>query len=230
MNFFSKKKKYNEEIIIQEPENISLNETYKRDHTFKYDKSWENKSFLAAIDILDVKSILYSQINQPIALKNGYAGYLQICEVYGRDVQVMSEEEQQEIIWGYTQWLSSLDFDITEQTTTLPTDTSPQVAEWMRILQTIRKDILSPDLSFRQKKQLEQRQFITTLNIVVEEVVGQSQYNTEFFVWIFGDTLQDLNKNTSLAFSASNNFQIHNISSDKKEMIIKQYYNYNEKG
>ena len=87
---------------------------------------------------------------------------------------------------------------------------------------------LLDDSDDRKRLQLNQRHDILVQNIIKQEVVADRQYNTEFFIWIFGDSLEELENNVRTAQEASFSFTPHFVSVEKKEQILKQYYNYNE--
>lgn len=198
------------------------------DFKYKYDADWENKEFLDIVKIVAPKAILYGVQNNPIALANGYSGYLQIMEVYGKDIAALSDNERDGAILSFTQWLSGTPFDTQIQSTTLPTNTRIQIEELVRIQEQVRYDLLDPDLTDKERWQLNQRADILATHILQLEVVAAVQYNTEFFIWIFGDTLEELESYTRLASSVSYGFRPHVVSVSKKDQILKQYYNYNE--
>ncbi|WNU96025.1 hypothetical protein [Streptococcus sp. DTU_2020_1000888_1_SI_GRL_NUU_041A] len=220
--------KKNKSTEIGQPKTAQLNLDEHQGFKFEYDKDWEKKEFLSTVEEIDVKKILHSVRNQPIELANGYSGYLQIMEIYGNDIASLSNQEQAEVIAGYTQWLAGTPFDFGLQTTTLPTNTREQIEDLIRILNDVRNELGLTVLDERKRMQLRQRQDILIQNIVKLEIVAARQYNTEFFVWIFGDTLEELENNTRIAQEASYLFTPHIVSVEKKEQILKQYYNYNE--
>lgn len=195
---------------------------------FDYDKNWENKAFRDVVSLLDVKAILHNVPGQPIALSNGYAGYLQILEVYGKDVGTLSDEEQDQAILSFTKWLSGMNFDFAEQTTTLPTDTRKQQQNILKVLTDLRYRLDSGRLSEKERVQLTRRTDILLHNLMILEIVGNEQYNTEFFIWILADTLPELESRVKTALTLTSGFVPHVVSANKKEMILKQYYNSNE--
>ncbi len=81
----------------------------------------------------------------------------------------------------------------------------------------------------RKKAQLEYRREILIHNIIVDEIVGREQYNTEFFIWIYGNSLQELESYVNLSNTLSIGFRPSPISVEKKEQILKQYNNLNER-
>lgn len=228
-NKLFKNKKESSDLPSDSPKMVKLNlKDNIVDFKFNYDKEWEDKDFLDVVEIMSVKSILYSVRNQPIVLSNGYSGYMQILEVYGKDLSSLSDYERTMAIVSFTQWLAGTTFDVTFQTTTLPTDTKQQITELARVLEEVEYALLNPKLSAQQKFRLNQRRDILRQNIITEEVVAMQQYNTEFFVWIFADTLEELADYTRTAQSISYGFQPHVVDAKKKEQILTQFYNYND--
>ena len=145
-----------------------------------------------------------------------------------KDIAALSDNERDGAILSFTQWLSGTPFDTQIQSTTLPTNTRIQIEELVRIQEQVRYDLLDPDLTDKERWQLNQRADILATHILQLEVVAAVQYNTEFFIWIFGDTLEELESYTRLASSVSYGFRPHVVSVSKKDQILKQYYNYNE--
>lgn len=218
---FTKKSKEDlMEIILED----TVNNTFDYSQTnVKY-----SKELRYVVDLIDIKAILYGIVDQPIALKNGYANYFQILEVYGKDIVSLSESERLTTIAQYTQWLSGTMFDFNIHVTRLPTNTQTQIDELSRTLENVRYELLNPNLPERQRYQLQQRQDVLVSNIIQLEIVAAFQYNTEFFIWVFGDTLDELNSNVRVAQTLSTGFVPHHITVEKKESILKQYFNYNE--
>ncbi|MFR2308003.1 MAG: hypothetical protein ACLS6Y_08240 [Streptococcus salivarius] len=93
-------------------ESIDLGERAGEEFVYVPLNKKKRKDFLDTVAITDVKSILYGYPNQPIRLANGYSGYVQIFEVFGQDIQAMSNEEQAAIKVGFTLFLSGTAFDM----------------------------------------------------------------------------------------------------------------------
>ena len=222
-----RKKKKKDKTEAEEQGSLSLVEGGHKPR-YKYDKHWENRDFLDIVRRLNYKAILFNIPGAPIALSNGY-GFIQILEIKGKDVEVLSISEQIDTISSYIQYLSGAIFDFTEQTTTLPTDTTTQIAEKRMILDTVVQQLLNPHLEERKKAQLEYRRDILIHNIIIDEIVGREQYNTEFFIWIYGRSLQELESYVNLSNSLSIGFRPRPISIEKKEQILKQYNNLKER-
>ena len=203
----------------------------------------KRRDFLDTVAISDVKSILYGYPNQPIRLANGYSGYVQIFEVFGQDIQAMSNEEQAAVKVGFTLFLSGTTFDMMLQTTKLPTDVSSQSNEFLRLLDEVKQEQNAPELIIndgddldtiankeRLIYQLRQREDILKTKYLVQQVVAINQQNIEFFIWVFGDTLAEIDSNTrtTLTIASSHGFAPKVVSVEKKEELLTQYYNFNE--
>lgn len=225
LNPFKKKDKV---TPVQEKGSLNLvadNQTPRH----KYDKNWENRVFLDTVKASNIKSILTNVGGAPIALSNGF-GYMQILGVQGKDVFTSSPAEQVEFINGYKQWLDAIDFDVTEITTRLPTDTRTQILELKRKLEIVIPQLLLPDLDERVRVQLEMRRDGLTNSIKVLEIVEREHFNTEFFIAFYGRTLEELNYKTRVALSASTTFKPKMIYVEKKEQLITTLYDPNRNG
>ena len=141
-----------------------------------------------------------------------------------------SPAEQVEFINGYKQWLDAIDFDVTEITTRLPTDTRTQILELKRKLEIVIPQLLLPDLDERVRVQLEMRRDGLTNSIKVLEIVEREHFNTEFFIAFYGRTLEELNYKTRVALSASTTFKPKMIYVEKKEQLITTLYDPNRNG
>lgn len=127
-------------------ESIDLGERAGEEFVYVPLNKKKRKDFLDTVAITDVKSILYGYPNQPIRLANPYSGYVQIFEVFGQDIQAMSNEEQAAIQLGFTLFLSGTTFDMMIQTTKLPTDVSSQSNEFLRLLDEVKQEQNAPEL------------------------------------------------------------------------------------
>lgn len=221
-------KKKNKAMPVQEKGSLNLvadNQTPR----YKYDKNWENRVFLDTVKASNIKSILTNVGGAPIALSNGF-GYMQILGVQGKDVLTSSPAEQVEFINGYKQWLDAIDFDFTEITTRLPTDTRTQILELKHKLEIVIPELLLPNLDERVRVQLEVRRDGLINSIKVLEIVEREHFNTEFFIAFYGRTLEELNYKTRVALSASTTFKPKMISVEKKEQLITTLYDPNRNG
>ena len=180
--------------------------------------------------MLDTKAILNNVKGQPIALENGYSGYLQIMEVRGKDLNSLSDNERQRTIQNFRKWNSEITFDYMFESTTLPTDTSEQIIESRRILNEVRREMSKTGISENRMEQLKDRESILMQNILSEEAVEQELYNAVFLIWLYGDTIEDLHRQVRKAQTSGNgDFVPVIVSASKKEQILKQYNNQNEK-
>lgn len=224
-------------------ESIDLGERAGEEFVYVPLNKKKRRDFLDTVAISDVKSILYGYPNQPIRLANGYSGYVQIFEVFGQDIQAMSNEEQAAIKVGFTLFLSGTTFDMMIQTTKLPTDVSSQSNEFLRLLDEVKQEQNAPELIIndgddigtiarkeRLVYQLRQREDILITKYLVQQVVAINQPNIEFFIWVFGDTLAEIDSNTrtTLTIASSHGFTPKVVSVEKKEELLTQYYNFNE--
>ncbi|KXT83144.1 hypothetical protein ACVRXQ_06595 [Streptococcus panodentis] len=201
------------------------------ENQFTYDtKEFENRDFLSTVELLDTKAILSNVKGQPIALENGYSGYLQIMEVRGKDLNSLSDNERQRTIQNFRKWNSEITFDYLFESTTLPTDTSEQIIESRRILNEVRREMSKTGISENRMEQLKDRESILMQNILSEEAVEQELYNAEFLIWLYGDTIEELHRQVRKAQTSGNgDFVPVIVSANKKEQILKQYNNQNEK-
>ncbi|QGU81743.1 hypothetical protein BSR19_11500 (plasmid) [Streptococcus salivarius] len=224
-------------------ESIDLGERAGEEFVYVPLNKKKRRDFLDTVAIADVKSILYGYPNQPIRLANGYSGYVQIFEVFGQDIQAMSNEEQAAVKVGFTLFLSGTTFDMMLQTTKLPTDVSSQSNEFLRLLDEVKQEQNAPELIIndgddldtiankeRLIYQLRQREDILKTKYLVQQVVAINQQNIEFFIWVFGDTLAEIDSNTrtTLTIASSHGFAPKVVSVEKKEELLTQYYNFND--
>ena len=224
-------------------ESIDLGERAGEEFVYVPLNKKKRRDFLDTVAISDVKSILYGYPNQPIRLANGYSGYVQIFEVFGQDIQAMSNEEQAAVKVGFTLFLSGTTFDMMLQTTKLPTDVSSQSNEFLRLLDEVKQEQNAPELIIndgddldtiankeRLIYQLRQREDILKTKYLVQQVVAINQQNIEFFIWVFGDTLAEIDSNTrtTLTIASSHGFAPKVVSVEKKEELLTQYYNFND--
>ena len=239
----SKQAKKKEKKTKTKFESIDLGERAGEEFVYVPLNKKKRKDFLDTVAISDVKSILYGYPNQPIRLANPYSGYVQIFEVFGQDIQAMSNEEQAAIQLGFTLFLSGTTFDMMIQTTKLPTDVSSQSNEFLRLLDEVKQEQNAPELitkdgddidtisrKERRVYQLRQREDILKTKYLVQQVIAVNQQNIEFFIWVFGDTLSEIDSNTrsTLTIASSHGFAPKVVSVEKKEELLTQYYNFND--
>ncbi|KLL92875.1 hypothetical protein [Streptococcus agalactiae] len=194
------------------------------------DKKKEKQEYFdlnSCVELLDVKSII----------DNGQAyiqlvdyGYLQLMEIPGKDLGSLSYNEIRRTIDNFEKWLTDFNTDIQIETTTLPTNTDSQIMDLRHHLSLVRQEKakLLPDS--RRYLQLMDRENWLRNEIQVEENIQQEIYNTEFILWLFAPTTTELDDLVRKAKSYGNNdFVPRDITRIKKEQIIKQFNNMNEK-
>lgn len=181
----------------------------------------------SCVELLDVKSIID---NSQAYIQLVDYGYLQFMEIPGKDLGSLSYNEIRRTLDNFEKWLSDFNTDVQVQVTTLPTNTTSQITDLRHHLSQVRqsKARLLPDS--RPYLQLQDREVWLLNHIQIEENIQQEIYNTEFILWLFAPTTTDLDDLVRKAKSYGNNdFVPQDITRAKKEQIIKQYNNMNEK-
>ncbi|MVX58963.1 hypothetical protein E5983_04790 [Streptococcus danieliae] len=181
----------------------------------------------SSVALLDVKRIID---NRQSYIELVDHGYLQLMEIPGKDLGSLSYNEIRRTIENFEKWLSSFNTNIQIETTTLPTNTDTQMIDLRHHLSLVREEKakLSPDS--RRYAQLDDRELWLRNELQVEESIQQEIYNTEFILWLFADTTSDLDELVRKAKSYGNgDFVPQEITRIKKEQILKQYNNMNEK-
>lgn len=181
----------------------------------------------SCVELLDVKSIID---NSQAYIQLVDYGYLQFMEIPGKDLGSLSYNEIRRTLDNFEKWLSDFNTDIQVQVTTLPTNTTSQITDLRHHLSQVRqsKARLLPDS--RSYLQLQDREVWLLNHIQIEENIQQEIYNTEFILWLFAPTTTELDDLVRKAKSYGNNdFVPQDITRAKKEQIIKQYNNMNEK-
>ena len=181
----------------------------------------------SCVDLLDVKSIID---NRQAYIQLVDYGYLQLMEIPGKDLGSLSYNEIRRTIDNFEKWLTDFNTDIQIETTTLPTNTDTQMMDLRHHLSLVRQEKakLLPDS--RRYLQLHDREMILINELQVEESIQQEIYNTEFILWLFAPTTSELDDLVRKAKSYGNNdFVPQEITRIKKEQIMKQFNNMNEK-
>ncbi|MDO4667065.1 MAG: hypothetical protein Q4A90_04425 [Streptococcus sp.] len=181
----------------------------------------------SCVELLDVKSIID---NRQAYIQLVDYGYLQLMEIPGKDLGSLSYNEIRRTIDNFEKWLTDFNTDIQIETTTLPTNTDTQMMDLRHHLSLVRQEKakLLPDS--RRYLQLLDREMILRQELQVEESIQQEIYNTEFILWLFAPTTSELDDLVRKAKSYGNNdFVPQDITRIKKEQIIKQFNNMNEK-
>ncbi|MFC3928853.1 hypothetical protein ACVR05_04745 [Streptococcus caprae] len=194
------------------------------------DKKKEKQEYFdlnSCVELLDVKSIID---NRQAYIQLVDYGYLQLMEIPGKDLGSLSYNEIRRTIDNFEKWLTDFNTDIQIETTTLPTNTDSQIMDLRHHLSLVRQEkaTLLPD-SRRYLQLLDRENWIRN-EIQVEENIQQEIYNTEFILWLFAPTTTELDDLVRKAKSYGNNdFVPRDITRIKKEQIIKQFNNMNEK-
>lgn len=194
------------------------------------DKKKEKQEYFdlnSCVELLDVKSIID---NRQAYIQLVDYGYLQLMEIPGKDLGSLSYNEIRRTIDNFEKWLTDFNTDIQIETTTLPTNTDSQIMDLRHHLSLVRQEKakLLPDS--RRYLQLMDRENWLKNEIQVEENIQQEIYNTEFILWLFAPTTTELDDLVRKAKSYGNNdFVPRDITRIKKEQIIKQFNNMNEK-
>ncbi|GAA0059481.1 hypothetical protein QLT07_06060 [Streptococcus equi subsp. zooepidemicus] len=202
----------------------------KRSLGRKQDKKKGNQEYFdlhSCVELLDVKAIID---NRQAYIQLVDYGYLQLMEIPGKDLGSLSYNEIRRTIDNFEKWLTDFNTDIQIETTTLPTNTDTQIMDLRHHLSLVRQEMakLLPDS--RRYKQLHDRELLLRNDIQVEESIQQEIYNTEFILWLFAPTTTELDELVRKAKSYGNNdFVPQEITKVKKEQIIKQFNNMNEK-
>lgn len=182
----------------------------------------------SCVELLDVKSIID---NHQAYIQLVDYGYLQLMEILGKDLGSLSYNEIRHTIDNFEKWLTDFNTDIQIETTILPTNTDTQIMDLRHHLSLVRQEKakLLPDS--RRYMQLGDREMLLRNEIQVEESIQQEIYNTEFILWLFAPTTTELDDLVCKAKSYSNNdFVLQELTRVKKEQILKQFNNMNEKG
>ena len=194
------------------------------------DKKKEKQEYFdlnSCVELLDVKSIID---NRQAYIQLVDYGYLQLMEIPGKDLGSLSYNEIRRTIDNFEKWLTDFNTDIQIETTTLPTNTDSQIMDLRHHLSLVRQEKakLLPDS--RRYLQLMDRENWLRNEIQVEENIQQEIYNTESILWLFAPTTTELDDLVRKAKSYGNNdFVPRDITRIKKEQIIKQFNNMNEK-
>ncbi|MBF0786937.1 hypothetical protein IR123_03320 [Streptococcus sp. 19428wC2_LYSM12] len=196
----------------------------------KQESKKDNQAYFdlhSCVELLDVKSIID---NRQAYIQLVDYGYLQLMEIPGKDLGSLSYNEIRRTIDNFEKWLTDFNTDIQIETTTLPTNTDTQIMDLRHHLSLVRQEKakLLPDS--RRYLQLLDRERILRQELQVEESIQQEIYNTEFILWLFAPTTSELDDLVRKAKSYGNNdFVPQDITRIKKEQILKQFNNMNEK-
>ncbi|SDL75987.1 hypothetical protein [Streptococcus equinus] len=181
----------------------------------------------SSVELLDVKNIIN---NHKAYIELVDYGYLQLMEISGKDLGSLSYNEVNRTLDNFEKWITDFNTNVQIEVTTLPTDTTTQIADLRHHLSLVRQEKAKLFPTSRRYRQLEDRERLLHNNMQVEESIQQEIYNTEFILWLFAPTTSELDELVRKAKTYGNNdFVPQEISREKKEQILKQYNNMNEK-
>lgn len=217
-------------IIELESSNSSRFKRFKEQEFEYVPDEYIDDDFLTTADLMDAVAIVTHEKGHPIRIDNKYSRYMQILEVEGQDLGALSDEEQDRVVFNFTNFLIRYPYSLTFESTTLPTNTASQYGESNRIYREIVSQMSNPNIPTRIFRQLQDRLKILQNNMNMQEEVARILYNAEFLIIIHGDTPSELDKLVRACYSAgSAGFQPRIVSDKKKKQIIKQYNNPNER-
>ena len=181
----------------------------------------------SSVELLDVKRIIN---NHKAYIELIDDGYLQLMEISGKDLGSLSYNEIQRTLDNFEKWITDFNTNVQIEVTTLPTDTTTQIADLRHYLSLVRQEKAKLSPTSRRYQQLADREGLLINDLQVEESIQQEIYNTEFILWLFAPTTSEMDELVRKAKTYGNNdFVPQDISVAKKEQIIKQYNNMNEK-
>ena len=181
----------------------------------------------SAVELIDVKNIIN---NHKAYIELVDYGYLQLMEISGKDLGSLSYNEVNRTLDNFEKWITDFNTNVQIEVTTLPTDTTTQIADLRHHLSLVRQEKAKLSPTSRRYYQLEDRERLLHNNMQVEESIQQEIYNTEFILWLFAPSTSEMDELVRKAKTYGNNdFVPQDISLAKKEQIIKQYNNMNEK-
>jgi len=181
----------------------------------------------SAVELLDVKNIIN---NHKAYIELVDYGYLQLMEISGKDLGSLSYNEVNRTLDNFEKWITDFNTNVQIEVTTLPTDTTTQIADLRHHLSLVHQEKAKLSPTSRRYGQLEDREQLLHNNMQVEESIQQEIYNTEFILWLFAPSTFEMDELVRKAkIYGNNDFVPQDISVAKKEQIIKQYNNMNEK-
>lgn len=181
----------------------------------------------SAVELINVKNIIN---NHKAYIELVDYGYLQLMEISGKDLGSLSYNEVNRTLDNFEKWITDFNTNVQIEVTTLPTDTTTQIADLRHHLSLVRQEKAKLSPTSRRYYQLEDRERLLHNNMQVEESIQQEIYNTEFILWLFAPSTSEMDELVRKAKTYGNNdFVPQDISVAKKEQIIKQYNNMNEK-
>lgn len=192
----------------------------------KYKDEKDYSDVLTTIELLPFKRLM-SNRQEYLELKDDC--YMEILEIHGKDLSSLGNGEVQRTLLNYYAWLTDFNSDYTIYVTTLPTDTTNQINNLKHSLNKVREEMKEKH-NERFYRQLQDREMILLNNIQIEEQIKEEIYNVEFFLFLFGNTAQELDELTRKAKTYGNgDFNPYPIPGSKKIQILKQYNSMNDK-
>ena len=187
----------------------------------------DRSDFIEWLKIAPYKKIMDNR-GRYIELAND-RGYLQLLEIQGQDILNLGHEEQQITLLNYHNWLIQFQYDLEIYSTKLPTDTTRQVRYLTSCLNRTKAKLKKTN-NQRVRAQLQDQKQILEQNIKTELMIQKQIYNSEFILFLYGKTVRELDDLVSKAMSYGNqDFVPKVISRSKKEQILEQINNMNEK-
>ena len=206
--------------LITEPKKAKTKESWFKRHK-------EKNEFISWLKIAPYKRIIDNK-GQYIELADD-RGYMQIFEIPGKDIDGLGEEEKQNTLVNYNTWLVQFQYGFSFYLTKLPTNTQKQI-EYLQLCLYRNKQDLKKTSNPRIKAQLQDKIAILESNIQTEKQIQKEIYNSEFLLFLFGRSIKELDDITYKATSYGNmDFIPKVVTKDKKEQILEQFNNMNEK-
>ena len=187
----------------------------------------ERSDFIEWLKIAPYKKIMDNR-GRYIELAND-RGYLQLLEIQGKDILNLGHEEQQITLLNYHNWLIQFQYDLEIYSTKLTTYNTRKVIYLTSCLNRTKAKLKKTN-NQRIRAQLQDQKQILEQNIKTELMIQKQIYNSEFILFLYGKTVKELDDLVSKAMSYGNqDFVPKVISRSKKEQILEQINNMNEK-
>lgn len=158
--------------------------------------------------------IPYRRIEEnAIHMEDGY--YLDIMQIQTRDIYAMNETDLNILMLSETKMLRSYTETYKELALNFPANMEKQRQYWLK-----------------KKEETTNPLFLTYINRKLFEFdfIESERTNKEFFIFIYGKSLEELEKNKSLMVRArQNSFPLLPLSSEKKEDVLFMLNNQNTK-
>lgn len=189
-------------------------------------KELEPQDLYSCVEQLPYKRILKNS-QEPLELEE--YGYMQLLEIKGKDIYSMGKAEVDRTLINFYEWLTDFSPDFEIYTTTLPTETTNQTNNMKKHLNDCRQEMKTVKTERHYLQLLDKEAYLLN-SIHNEELIRTQIYNTEFILLLFGQTAKELDDIVNKAKSYGNNeFVPEDLSIEKKEQILRQYNNMNEK-